>query len=207
MKRGLVVGMANAGKTLFCTKFAEFLGARDLQWVVERTDGRTEQRRVSLTRCDDWGQRLAGPTRFLQSICLDVPFRGRSRHLLLTDSAGLAERGQQAGEERASVAQTLSMLMEADIVVHVLDAHFVGSRVGDGVRATFSAVHAVDSLVTQVAGRRSDYLILANKMDLPSAKAGYRFLCKQFSKQRVFPVSALYGTGLREVKQHVWRLA
>ena len=208
MKRGVIVGMANAGKTLFCTRFAEFLGLRDVQWVIERTDGRTESKRVTLSRTDTFVDDTSGKTRFLQSMCLEIPWRGRRRRMLITDCAGLVDDGMDHAALRASIAQTLTMLIEADVILHVIDANQVGRRVdgGDPHKRTHG-LSAVDSLIAQLAGQKEGYMILANKMDMPGGKSGYRHLCSKFSKQKVFPISALYATGLREVKQHVWRMA
>ncbi|MCL6548322.1 MAG: GTP-binding protein HSR1, partial [Alicyclobacillus sp.] len=65
----------------------------------------------------------------------------------------------------------------------------------------------LDSQVAAFGAQHAGYLLLANKMDLPAAERGLRELCKRVPRQRVIPVSALRGTGFREVKRHVWRLA
>ena len=39
MKPTVVIGKTNAGKTLFCVRFAAYLGIRELRWLMERTDG------------------------------------------------------------------------------------------------------------------------------------------------------------------------
>jgi predicted GTPase len=208
MKRGVIIGMADAGKTLFCTRFAEFLGLRDVQWVIERTDGRTESKRIALNRAESMTDDAFGRTRFLQSMCLEIPWRGRKRRLLITDCAGLTDDGVEEPGLRASIAQTLMMLVEADIILHVIDANQVGRRIeGSDSRKRTHGLSAIDSHIAELAGQKAGYMILANKMDMPGGKSGYRHLCAKFSKHKVLPMSALYATGLREVKQHVWRMA
>lgn len=208
MKRSLVIGMASAGKTLFCTRFAEAMGVRDPEWLVERTDGRTESKRMgSSLKGENRDLTTASPTRFLHSMCMDLRWRGRRRRIVLTDSAGLTERFQETSTDRASMAQTLSMLLDADFILHVVDAHQIGCKAEGQRGKTSDGLSAVDRFIFSFAGQKQGYVVLANKMDLPGGRTGYKHLCSQFSKQRVIPVSALHGTGFREVKGYVCRMA
>jgi predicted GTPase len=206
VKRSLVIGNANVGKTLFCLRFAAFLGLRQLRVFVERTDGKTEERLLTV---EEAKQLLSGPeshhTRDLQTIALSVP-RGKSnRQLLLTDTTGLTDGIHPDTEIRQAMAQTLSALASAHVILHVVDAARLGSEASESGKS--SAWKPVDEQLAEYGQGCDSYLILANKMDLPGAKAGYQHLCKRFGKHRVVPVSALYGGGFREVKQHVWRFA
>jgi predicted GTPase len=206
VKRSLVIGNANVGKTLFCLRFAAFLGLRQLRVFVERTDGKTEERLLTV---EEAKQLLSSPeshhTRDLQPIALSVP-RGKSnRQLLLTDTTGLTDGIHPDTAIRQAMAQTLSALASAQVILHVVDAARLGSEASESGKS--SAWKPVDEQLAEYGQGCGSYLILANKMDLPGAKAGYQHLCKRFGKHRVVPVSALYGGGFREVKQHVWRFA
>lgn len=205
MKRSLVIGNANVGKTLFCLRFAAYVGLRQLRMFVERTDGVTEEKLLTV----DVAQKLlsspeAHLTREMQTITLQVPRGKSSRQLLLTDTTGLTEGIHPDDEIREAMAQTLSALTSAQVILHVVDAAKLGNESSGNSK---SAWKPVDEQLADYGLSRGGYLILANKMDLPGAKAGYQQLCKRFSKHRVVPVSALYGGGFREVKQHVWRFA
>lgn len=206
MKRSLVIGNANVGKTLFCLRFAAFLGLRQLRVFVERTDGKTEEKLLTVEEAQEL---LSGPeahhTRDLQTIALSVP-RGKSnRQLLLTDTTGLTDGIHPDAEIREAMAQTLSALTSAQVILHVVDAARLGTDSSGSGKP--SAWKPVDDQLAEYGHSCGGYLILANKMDLPGAKAGYQQLCKRFGKHRVVPVSALYGGGFREVRQHVWRFA
>ncbi|MBX5436783.1 MAG: 50S ribosome-binding GTPase [Alicyclobacillaceae bacterium] len=215
MKRSLIIGRANVGKTLFCINFARYMGIRELRWLVERADGVTEQRRMSLAQAAaELPDAVAHHTRALQSILLEVP-RGKSnRPLWLTDTTGLMDGIHPEPAIREAMAQTLKTMLEAHLILHMVDADAVG-RAAAGVHtpepgADMGAHSAWTDLDAQLAAyglTQTGYLMLANKMDLPHAKDGLRLLRKHVPKHRLVPVSALAGTGFREVKQHVWRLA
>ena len=50
-----------------------------------------------------------------------------------------------------------------------------------------------------------NYIILANKIDLPSAQENLEKVATTFPKATVLPVSALYNNGFKEVKAFVAR--
>jgi len=52
---------------------------------------------------------------------------------------------------------------------------------------------------------RQNYVILANKIDLASAKENLPRMTAFFSQSIILPVSALYGQGFKEVKAYVAR--
>lgn len=209
MKRSLVMGRSNAGKTLFCIQFARYLGVRDAEWLVERTDGTFERQRISLdTARQLWsgdGQR----TRGLHSLMIELP-RGKGvRSLWLTDTTGLREDIDESPDLRADMAQTLRAMLESQVILHVVDASAVGRALAEAGRdgAPTGAWGDLDEQLAAFGMAHAGYVLLANKMDLPEARAGLAYLRKRLDKRRVLPVSARCGTGFREVKQHVWRMA
>jgi predicted GTPase len=212
VRRSLVVGRTNVGKTLFCIQFAEYIGVKDLVWLVERTDGKTEQRRMSFAEAK---KSLTDPshhmTRCLQSVYLELP-RGKGlRQFLLTDATGLSEGIHPDESVRRAMAQTLKAMLGSDVVLHVVDANAIGEYPDCMERADTSRSNPVwselDEQLLTFGERHDGYIVLANKMDLPSAKQGYKALCRRLTRHRVVPISALYRSGFREVKNHVWRLA
>lgn len=212
MKRSVVIGKTNVGKTLFCVHFAQYIGVREMTWLLERADGRTEQVRMSPKSAE---QALSGPpphrTRCLQSIRLEFARGKGSRQMLLTDTTGLVDGIHPESDLRMAMAQTLKATLDADIILHLVDAAKIGrGKPSDATQPEDDSAAGwseLDDQIAQLGAQKDGYLILANKMDLAFAKAGYRELLKRFSKHRVVPVSALCQSGFREVKQHVWRLA
>ncbi|QQE80974.1 GTPase domain-containing protein [Alicyclobacillus sp. SO9] len=213
MRRSLVIGRTNVGKTLFCIRFAKYLGVRQLQWFVESADGRTEQMRMSMDEAEQvLSDRSPHKTRCLQSIRVEVPRGKVNRELLLTDTTGLSDGVHPDKTVREAMAQTLETMLSAGIVLHLVDASEIGEHLDErkpriSSELPHSAWGALDAQIAAYGQQTPNYFILANKIDLPKASQGYRALVHKFSKQRVIPVSAMQGTGFREVRQHVWRLA
>ena len=118
----------------------------------------------------------------------------------MVDSAGLAEHIHGDADVRKGMAQTIGALLCADVVLHVIDA----ARVGEDGPAL--GLGRIDYEVARYARLRPQYLILANKMDLPEADRGLGVIREAFGRDRVMPVSALTMRGFREVRAGVRRL-
>lgn len=194
----LVIGRPNVGKTLFLLNFAYFCGVRQAQWTTAEAGGGEALQSMELASARDL---LVSPhpneTRRLQSVILELPRRKQLKRVSLWDSTGLTDTIHQAPDVRLAMAQTLRALRSAAIVLHLLDA----ARVGEEGEA---AIGAVDRQVSVYAPLRAAYVICANKIDLPGARLGLGRIRKAFPAQRVLPVSALRGTGFREVLAFVW---
>ncbi|SFU76619.1 GTPase [Alicyclobacillus macrosporangiidus] len=207
MKRSLVIGKTNVGKTLFCIHFARYMGVRELRWLVEEADGRTDCRVMSVAEAEaSLSDVHPHRTRCLQSVAVEFPAGKTVRQLLLTDTTGLTEGIHPEPALREAMAQTLQAMTDASVILHMVDAWAIGHALG-GAAGPGRVWDALEAQLADFGVRHGGYVLLANKMDLPGAMDGYRFLCKRYSRQRVLPVSALHGTGFREVKQVVWRFA
>ncbi|MCL6548866.1 MAG: 50S ribosome-binding GTPase, partial [Alicyclobacillus sp.] len=127
MKRSLIIGRTNVGKTLFCINFAHYIGIRELRWMLEQADGRTEHRRMTLAEARAaLSDPVAHRTRSLQSIVLDIPRGKGSRPLLLTDTTGLTDGIHPDSAVREAMAQTLKAMLDANLILHMVDADALG---------------------------------------------------------------------------------
>lgn len=209
MKRSLVIGKTNVGKTLFCVHFAKFMGLKEIRWLIERSDGRTEQRRMSVGEAErTLSDPIAHRTRDLQSVRIEFARGKGDRELLLTDTTGLTDGVNPDLDLRQAMAKTLEALLSSSFVLHLVDAYEIG-RSGQGLTnsgALLGPWNELDEQLARFGAQKQGYLVLANKMDLPGADDGFRRLKERLSGQTVLPISALHGTGFREVKQHVWKL-
>ncbi|MCX7568790.1 50S ribosome-binding GTPase [Tumebacillus sp. DT12] len=201
MKNCLLVGRTNVGKTIFCINFAEYLGLTRMEVLFQLPDGTTRQRKYDMVKAR---HELSGggihKTRNLQSISLELP-RGKGvREFKLTDSTGLADGIPTDLEMREAMAQTLEQLRQADCVLHMVDAPEIHRAGGLG------KLGELDQQVAEIGQRKSGYLCLVNKTDLPEGQRGFRLLEKELKGVNLLPISALYRHGFREVKEHVWRL-
>lgn len=189
MQQCLVIGRSNVGKTAFVLNFAEYLGLNRVEIIFNYPDGFSTKQAF---RLDHARQELIGSgqhkTRCLQAVEITVPAGKTKKTILLTDSSGFSEGipGDQA--VRRAAAQTLLEIKRAPLVLHMLDASSQG------------AVGEVDRQIASYADTRGGYVILANKMDLPQAREGLERIRRQFTRQLVIPISALYKRGFKEVK-------
>ncbi len=205
--QGILVGKRGTGKTLFCVQFAKFLGTRDLQWWVERTDGTTELKRMNLSSSSTVSESTIHHTRYIQSISLGFRRKSKWTQLILTDTAGLYDGMTNDLESRLAMAQTLQAMVAAQTLFHMIDAERVAKNQTLGKTSSSELFQSVDAELAAFGRARKNYIILANKMDLPGGRRGYHLLKHAFPKQRVIPISALTGIGFREVKRYVRQLA
>lgn len=188
------------GKTVFTLHFAAYLGARQLAMAFAEGDGRLDRRTLAV---EDAVRELVGTaphlTRRLQTVQLSVSGGKSVRRLELVDTSGLGDGIHPSSEVRRAMAQTLSTVRDARVILHLIDAARAGAA------GTVAALGEVDYQVAQFAQIRGGYAILANKMDLPRAEEGLRAIRREFPGHTVLPISALHRHGFREVRRFVWR--
>jgi predicted GTPase len=193
----ILVGRPNVGKTLFALHFAEFLGMRNLDVTFQTSDGMLGCKHY---RIDQAIRELSGmerhKTRELQTMSLQVPAGKSIRSVKFIDSCGLADGIHPELEIRKAMAQTLSVLRYAKIILHMIDASQFGRS---------KTPSDIDQHLSQYGSAKGHYAILANKMDLPSSKEGLHHIADAFPGQVIMPVSSLKKTGFKEVKALVCR--
>lgn len=198
MKACMVIGKPNVGKTLFMLHFAEYLGATSIQVTWTRPQTAKVKRVFSVPEARS---ALAGPdphfTQCLQSVVLELPKGKGRRRFEVVDSTGIQEGIHSDSEVRRAMAQTLAAVRDVPIILHVIDASKVGHH------GAVEALGDVDYHVAQFAQMRDAYAILANKMDIPGAEDGLRYLQREFVGHPIFPISALRLQGFQEVKRFV----
>lgn len=196
----ILIGQTNVGKTLFALRFAAFLGLKEVAVTFRPSNGPDLKRNLPI---DTAINTLTGPqphlTRHIQSIELVLPKGKGKKTFSLLDTCGLINSIHQDPEIRRGMAQSLAAVRSAAVILHMIDAAFVGQH------GSVDALGPIDLQVAQFAGTRHGYGILANKIDLPKADIGLRAIRTVFSRHPVFAVSALRGLGFKEVKQFVWR--
>jgi len=198
VKNGLVLGKPNAGKTLFIINFAGFLGLRGLRADVTGVDGYTRRVTLSLEQAKrEWVSQRPHKTRQLYRVHLLLPKGKGKKQLTLTDSTGLLEGIPGDPELRRAIGQTLLTVRQADFIIHIVDASQAVTN--DWVLSPGE----VDMQLARYGRFRRNYLMLANKMDLPAAAHGLETLQKTFAGTAILPVSALQKTGFIEVRDYI----
>lgn len=200
MKRCIVIGQPNAGKTLFTLHFAEYLGVTVARIAFAEADGRRREAAYSLADAvASLTSATPHQTRHLQSLALELPAGKGTKQFELVDTSGLVDGIHPDVAIRRAMAQTLAAVREAAVVLHVVDAAALGRS------GSVSAIGEVDYQVAQFAQMRGGYLLLANKMDLEGAQEGLARLRREFVGHPIAPISALHKQGFHEVKAFVGR--
>lgn len=206
MKRCIIIGRPNVGKTLFAIRFAEFLGIAVARISFAEAGGRRWQADYSVSGAlGDLTGSTPHQTRQLQSFTLRLPAGKGSKQFELVDTSGLVDGIHPDRSIRLAMAQTLATVKDATVLLHMLDAAAVGRGGEARAPGEEAAVGEVDREVAHFGLSRGGYLMLANKMDLETAPAGLQRLRRLFPRHPVAPVSALRGDGFEEVKQFVGR--
>ena len=200
VKECLVIGRPNVGKSLFVINFAEYLGFENIEVKISFPNGFSTVNQYSIPQAR---QELTGlgphKTRCLQAIHLNIPARKGYKRVKITDTTGLMDTIHQDMEIRKAIAQTLGAIRQADIIIHMIDAH------NPYATSTPALLGEVDYQVAQFAQLRGRYCILANKMDLPGAREGLAQILQKLPGQYTVPISALHKRGFKEVRSFVLR--
>ncbi|MDU4959695.1 MAG: GTPase domain-containing protein [Sporomusaceae bacterium] len=199
MREVVVVGRPNSGKTLFALNFAGFLGSRQVD-VIFRDDADT------LT-CRNYGideakrqlcSSSAHQTLTLQSIALRMTVGKTPLEFMINDTCGVSEQIHPEAAVRRGMAQTLKCLRHADYIFHMVDMLYWSNQ-------PIAQNGNIDQEIYRYGLARNAYTILANKVDKPLAREQLAKISSAFPKARVIPISALLGTGFKEVKACVAR--
>lgn len=198
MNRCLVIGKTNVGKSMFVLHFARYLGMSHVNVTAQDPDGRRQVNSYALeTAVRDLSGATPHQTLSLQSITLELPAGKGTRQFEIVDTSGLMDGIHADAYVRRAMAQTLSTVRSAHVILHMVDASQAANR------GAIEAIGEVDYQVAQFAQMRGGYAILANKMDLPTSNTGLEVIRREFVGHPVLPISALYGHGFKEVKRFV----
>lgn len=196
MKKTVILGQANVGKTLFLINFARFLGLKKLGFTFCSPEGGSYSREFLL---DEARRALVSSephhTRGLQSIVVRVPWGKHGQYVELVDSTGLGEGIHGERTVRKAMAQSLGAVRQSDIILHMVDTSLVASgKIGE-----------IDRQIAHFGHLKPGYAILGNKVDLPHGNEGLALVRKEFPHVEVIKISALKREGFEEVKGFVRR--
>ncbi len=199
MKKCLVTGMPNVGKTCFVINFAEYMGVKELKFHVRQRAGYTAINSYSLSEAR---KKLISvkenTTKEIQLIKLEINKGKTIRELQLIDSCGLSDGIHPDEEVRLAMARTLRLIRDTEFILHIIDIKNIkNDKKGKDI------LLPVDRLILDYASMEKKYAILANKMDLSFAEMNLKILKKNIKDIIIIPISALYKEGFKEVKKMV----
>lgn len=195
--QALIIGKPNTGKSLFAINFAAYLGLKEMRLEVADGEGRRRRQRLPLDEARlQLVSRLAHKTVHLQPLTVDVAWGRSKRTLTLMDTVGLTDTVHPDPAIRRAMAVTLERLTKADVILHVIDASAVHVR-------RPQTLGPVDDAIAHCAGLWGSYAILANKLDVPVAHEGLKWIKERYRTVPIIGISALTHKGFREVKTFV----
>ncbi|NPV71425.1 MAG: GTP-binding protein HSR1 [Firmicutes bacterium] len=201
MRDCIIIGKPNAGKTLFLINFAEYIGARVLQFAPAPRGGTYELSCSFETARSGLVEPTPHTTMEVRPAVLRIRVGKGIRDFYLTDTPGISEGIHPDPAARSAMAQALKRLRSSDVVLHVVDA---SKATQPGAP---EALGDVDLQIAAFSRTKLGYAVLANKMDLYGSEAGLAYIRRMFPACVVIPTSAARGTGFRQVKafivQHV----
>ncbi len=189
----IIVGRPNSGKTSFLINFAAYLGLNSLKISVRRPQGYLANQTMTIARArSNLITCHSHTTRNLQSIKIVLPKGKRGKEIEIIDTCGLAEGIHPDREVRMGMAQTIEKILLCKMALHILD-----------LSAIEKTTSTVDNELYQYLKNSVGYALLANKIDKEDALAKITHVRNTFSSVPVFPISALYSRGFKEVYRFV----
>lgn len=193
----LVTGMTNVGKTCFVINFAEYMGLKELKLDIRQPAGFTSARSYSLVEArNQLVSTKKNFTREIQSVKMEVPVGKVYKELKIIDSCGLSEGIHPEEEIRLSMAHTIRLLRESNLIMHIIDLSNIKPEREE-------ILLPIDKMIMDFASLEKNYVILANKIDLDFVKNNLKVLLEKYSTKKIIPISALYKQGFNEVKHLV----
>ncbi|TCO79778.1 GTPase [Marinisporobacter balticus] len=200
MKKCLIIGKPNAGKTLFMLNFAEYIGLTDVEIKFIQNKRNVDIKKLSI---EEAKQLLSSnkpyKTTCLQSMTLEIPVLKGKKEIGIMDSSGLIDGIHQDVQVRRAMAQTLGAIEESDIILHMIDLSKINP---DNI---IGSLGEVDYQLSKYGFTKEGYVILGNKIDLLERKTPLIYLQKEFQEHYIIPISALNKNGFSEVKSFVCR--
>lgn len=183
---------------MFLINFAEYLGLKYIEIEFENSLGVVERKK--LNKKEAIAKLVSNKfhqTRILQSIRVEIPIGKGKKKISIVDTAGLTDDIHPEIEVRKAISQSLCIIRESDVILHIIDASSVYQK------DLPSCMGQVDFQVAQFAQLKRGYAILANKIDIPGSEKGVKKIKEEFCGNYIIPISALYKKGFKEVKVFV----
>ncbi|GBG54747.1 GTPase Der [Sporomusaceae bacterium FL31] len=199
MREFIVVGLPNSGKTMFTLNFAGFVGTKNVDITFRTYDGLITCRHLTVEEARrELCSASMHKTRSLQSVILKIAVGKTAINFKLTDTCGLTPQINHEETIRKGMAQTIGFMRSADFILHIVDLSIITDEY-------MNNVNNIDRDLYCYGVSRHNYLLLANKFDIQSARNNVSRLTTAFPQANIIPISALQNQGFKEVKAYVAR--
>ncbi|MFO7151756.1 MAG: GTPase [Bacillota bacterium] len=198
MKKCIIVGKPNVGKTTFLINFAEYLGAKTIEFEFAFPDGTKFKKKYPCkSAISDLVDENSHKTLALQGATLEIPVGKGKKKIQVIDTTGLIDGIHEDPKVRRSISQTIYEVLNSQMIIHIIDGSAVTKE------DLPSSPSEVDFQISQIARLKKGYVILVNKMDLPGAEEGLKIIEEKFHGNVIIPVCAINKKGFKEVKTFV----
>lgn len=192
MRQCLVIGRPNVGKTLLCLRLAQACGLKWAFIMHELPDGAVRERVLTIR---DAMATLVSAVRYttvgIQTVGVGMS-SSIGQRMVLHDSTGLCEDSHDNALIRRGMARTLTLMVQSEQIVHVVDA----TTLDKGV------LSPIDSLILDVSKARDvPYTLVFNKIDAPGAIRQTELYRKSDRRTRPLVVSALRAQGIDDIQR------
>lgn len=199
MKKCLIIGNVNVGKTLFLINFANYIGIKELNIVHSFIDKPDYSKKYTINEAiKQLSSDNMHTTIGSQRINLTLNIGKGKRTLELIDTTGLFEGIHPEENIRKGMAKTLSYLTNSNLILHVMDSWWYQNVFNENMVE-------LDLQISEYARLIKGYCILANKIDIDIEGIGLARIKEQFAGNHIFPISAKEKIGFKGVKDFVRR--
>ncbi|MCT4594724.1 MAG: GTPase RsgA [Anaeromicrobium sp.] len=157
MVRCIVIGKDKSGKTIFCKNFSKFINPKNKKNEIFTQKGLTNYK-ISI----------------------------KSEKIYLIDSVSI-DSGIDKWERRRERTKTLYALIDANIIIHIIDA-------------TDFSFKGIDKYIIDYGITKDKYLILLNKTDKIHDNNLMKEIIRTYPKINIFNISAKKRIGFNNVK-------
>ena len=189
-------------ETLFALNFSNYLGCKKLNiesiYFDKNRTNRTFTRKEAILQLTG---KEPHKTRCLNKFPVTIPVGKKKKRITIVDSTGIVDNIHPEPDVRKAISQTLSIIRESQIVLHIIDVSAVLNK------EIISSLGEVDYHIAGFCQMKPGYVILANKIDIPGSEIGLKKLRSKFPGNYILPISALHKRGFKEVKNFVIRNA
>ncbi|KPU44843.1 GTPase Der [Oxobacter pfennigii] len=196
-KSFIIIGRANAGKTLFLLNFCEFMGYNDI--TIKFKDAREEY--IRNNEIGAFKKNLVNDTpnstKCIQATELNIPVFKGSKYAEFIDTTGLSSTIHFDQDIREGMAQTISLMKQDAVLFHIVDAAWISDS---------KKIDDMDMQIYKYGKYRGNYIILANKLDLIQNENKLHILDESFPEVKIIKISALKELGFPEVKKYVSKI-
>lgn len=191
----LVIGLPNAGKTCFVINFAAYMGLSKIKLYKKKAAGYTLAKTLNVTYAQNClVSSTENFTRELQAINIKIPAGKTEKELKIVDTCGLKRGINPQKKLRKSMAHTIREMQKHNVIIHILDLQNISLH-------SKNTLHPMDEMIYNFCNQDKNYALLANKIDLNNNQKKYNTLVNSLKNlNHIYPISALYREGFKDVK-------